>query len=64
VRTADVAADHATATLTGTLLGYIGLYVFLLISYIQALRYLASKPARSLSLAPNVRRDTAAGEAL
>jgi cytochrome d ubiquinol oxidase subunit I len=53
VSSAEVAADHASATLTGTLLGYIGLYVFLLISYIQALRYLASKPAQSLSLLPD-----------
>jgi cytochrome d ubiquinol oxidase subunit I len=52
VRTADIVADHASATVAGTLLGYIGLYVFLLASYIQALRYLASKPARSLSLQP------------
>tara|TARA_R110002049_G_scaffold175296_4_gene342593 strand:+ start:1936 stop:3297 length:1362 start_codon:yes stop_codon:yes gene_type:complete len=52
LRTADVVADHASATLSGTLFGYIGLYVFLLISYIQALRYLASKPAQSLSLLP------------
>ena len=52
LRTADVAADHASATLGGTLFGYVGLYVFLLISYIQALRYLASKPAQSLSLMP------------
>jgi cytochrome d ubiquinol oxidase subunit I len=63
VRTADVAADHASATIAGTLLGYVGLYVFLLVSYIQALRYLASKPARSLSLSPNYRGNTAAGEA-
>jgi len=50
LRSADVAADHASATLAGTLLGYLGLYAFLLASYIQALRYLASKPAQSLSL--------------
>tara|TARA_R110002072_G_scaffold2099_1_gene17682 strand:+ start:1518 stop:2873 length:1356 start_codon:yes stop_codon:yes gene_type:complete len=50
--TADVAADHTSATLSGTLFGYVGLYVFLLISYIQALRHLASKPAQSLSLVP------------
>ena len=55
VRSADVVADHASATLTGTLLGYLGLYVFLLVSYIQALRYLASKPAQSLSLLPDYR---------
>jgi len=55
LRTADLAADHAGATLTGTLLGYLGLYVFLLASYIQALRYLSSKPAQSLSLLPQAK---------
>ena len=50
--TAEVVAGHATATLMGTLLGYVGLYAFLLVSYIAALRYLATKPARSASLLP------------
>lgn len=50
LQTADVVADHASATVGGTLVGYVGLYLFLLVSYIQALRYLATKPARSLSL--------------
>ncbi|MCB1703626.1 MAG: cytochrome ubiquinol oxidase subunit I [Halioglobus sp.] len=59
--TADVAADHASATLSGTLFGYVGLYVFLLISYIQALRYLASKPAQSLSLVPGYRGNAVMG---
>jgi cytochrome bd ubiquinol oxidase subunit I len=53
VRSADVVADHASATVAGTLFGYLGLYVFLLVSYIQALRYLASKPAQSLTLEPD-----------
>jgi len=52
LRASDVAADHSSATLAGTLLGYCVLYVFLLFSYIQALRYLASKPAQSKSLLP------------
>ena len=64
VKSADVAADHSSATLTGTLLGYIGLYTFLLISYIQALRYLASKPAQSLSLEPGYKRTARVGETL
>lgn len=49
---AEVAADHASATLIGTLLGYVGLYFFLLMAYVASLRYLATKPARSLSLLP------------
>lgn len=48
VSTAEVAADHPAATLAGTLFGYIGLYLFLLVSYVQALRLMALKPARSL----------------
>ena len=50
LRSADVVADHSSATLSNTLLGYFGLYLFLLVSYIQALRYMASKPAQSLIL--------------
>ena len=49
--TAEVAADHPSATLGGTLFGYVGLYLFLLVSYVQALRLMASKPARSLDTA-------------
>ena len=52
IRTQEVVADHASATVAGTLLGYVGLYAFLLASYISALRYLSTKPARSLSLLP------------
>ncbi|MDF1822820.1 MAG: cytochrome ubiquinol oxidase subunit I [Alcanivoracaceae bacterium] len=55
LRTADVVADHSAATVMGTLLGYVGLYAFLLVSYVGALRYLATKPARSLSLMPQQR---------
>ncbi|MBV1932432.1 MAG: cytochrome ubiquinol oxidase subunit I [Porticoccaceae bacterium] len=44
----DVVADHPSATLMGTFLGYIVLYVFLLISYISTIRHLSRKPAQSL----------------
>ena len=50
LKTEDVVADHSSATMLGTLFGYIGLYLFLLVSYIGALRYMATQPARSLSL--------------
>ncbi|CAA0104210.1 Cytochrome bd ubiquinol oxidase subunit 1 [Zhongshania aliphaticivorans] len=46
----DVAADHSSATLAGTLFGYILLYLFLLASYIAALRHMSNKPATSLSM--------------
>ena len=55
LKSADVVADHASATLAGTLLGYVFLYGFLLVSYIYTLRHLASKPAQSLSLLNNFR---------
>jgi cytochrome d ubiquinol oxidase subunit I len=62
LRSADVAADHSSATLASTLFGYVGLYVFLLISYIQALRYMASKPARSRTLMQGYRETQATGK--
>ncbi|MFT4918143.1 MAG: cytochrome d ubiquinol oxidase subunit I [Zhongshania aliphaticivorans] len=46
----DVAADHSSATLAGTLFGYVALYVFLLGSYIAALRHMSNKPAASLGM--------------
>ena len=48
----DVVADHSSATVSGTLFGYILLYLFLLASYIGALRNLSAKPAASLILKP------------
>jgi cytochrome d ubiquinol oxidase subunit I len=55
LRTSEVVADHSSATVMGTLFGYVLLYVFLLVSYIAALRYMATKPARSLTLTPQQR---------
>ena len=46
----DVVADHSSATMSGTLLGYVLLYLFLLVSYIGALHQLSRKPAASLAL--------------
>ena len=56
----DVVADHSSATMSGTLFGYILLYLFLLASYIGALRQLAKKPAASLQLGPTPHFDTSA----
>lgn len=61
--TSQVAASHHSATLMGTLVGYIGLYVFLLYSYIHALRHLATKPAGSLALLPRRKVSPAEGVA-
>lgn len=48
IRTREVVAEHGGGTVLATLLVYLFLYAFLLVSYIMALRYLSSKPARSL----------------
>ncbi|MEN8721102.1 MAG: cytochrome ubiquinol oxidase subunit I, partial [Oceanococcaceae bacterium] len=48
----SVAAPHASATVMGTLVGYVLMYGFLLVSYIGALRHLATKPAASLAMGP------------
>lgn len=54
LRSAEVVAEHSSATLLGTLFGYIGLYIFLLFSYIATIRHLATKPARSLEILVDV----------
>jgi cytochrome d ubiquinol oxidase subunit I len=46
--TEDVVAGHSSGMMLGTLIAYLLLYGFLLVSYMVTLRYLASKPARSL----------------
>jgi cytochrome bd ubiquinol oxidase subunit I len=48
VKTSEIVANHPVATLMGTLVGYGLIYAFLLVSYIGAIRYMATKPARSL----------------
>ena len=48
----DVVADHAAPMMLTTLIAYLLLYAFLLAAYIGALRYLSTKPAASLELAP------------
>ena len=46
----DVVADHAGGKVLATLIGYLVMYAFLLVSYISALRFLSGKPAQSLVL--------------
>ena len=45
---ADVVADHSSGIMLSTFSGYMALYLFILVSYIATLRYMASKPAASL----------------
>ena len=54
LRVQDMVADHSAATVASTLLGYVLLYVLLLISYVAAIRHLATKPAESLAMGPVV----------
>ncbi|MFT6724471.1 MAG: cytochrome d ubiquinol oxidase subunit I, partial [Arenicella sp.] len=49
VTTAEVVADHPPSILLITLSAYFAMYAFLLVSYISAIFYMSSKPARSLS---------------
>jgi len=44
----DVVGNHSASMIWSTLIGYLALYAFLLISYIGALRFLSAKPAQSL----------------
>ena len=48
VSTSEVVAQHPSATLAGTLFGYVGLYIALMIAYMKALRIMAVKPAKLL----------------
>ena len=45
IRTDEVVAQHSAGMVLGTLLAYLALYLFLLVSYIGALLYLSSKQA-------------------
>jgi cytochrome d ubiquinol oxidase subunit I len=47
---ADTVAPHPAAKVAVTLAAYAVLYTFLLISYVLTLRYLATKPAKSLRM--------------
>lgn len=48
LRVSEVVADHAGGTVLTTLIAYTLLYGFLLISYVAALRHMATKPSRSM----------------
>jgi len=48
--TADVVADHPAGMLLSTLIAYALIYIFLLISYIMTIRYMATKLARSQTM--------------
>ena len=52
LRTADLVGDHATGTVLSTLVAYLLLYAFLLVSYILVLTYMASHPAKPTGNSP------------
>jgi cytochrome d ubiquinol oxidase subunit I len=58
---AEVVAPHPAAKVGGTLIAYAVLYAFLLTSYILTLRYMGTKPAKSLRMLGQV-RDPLVGE--
>lgn len=50
VRTSEVVAPHGGGVVLTTLVTYLMVYMLLLLAYLGAIRYLASKPAESLAL--------------
>lgn len=48
LRVSEIVADHDGGVVLASLVAYVALYMFLLYSYVRAVRYLATKPARSL----------------
>jgi len=52
---AEVVAPHPASKVAGTLIAYTVLYAFLLVSYILTLRYMGTKPAKSLRMLGPVR---------
>ena len=58
LKSEDVVAGHSTGMMMSTLITYLLLYGFLLVSYIFTLRYLATKPARSITTLQQKGRDS------
>jgi cytochrome d ubiquinol oxidase subunit I len=52
LRTADLVGPHAPGTVLSTLIAYLVLYAFLLVSYVGVLIYMASHPAKPTGPSP------------
>jgi cytochrome d ubiquinol oxidase subunit I len=52
LRTADLVGDHAAGTVLTTLLAYLALYAFLLVSYVLVLMYMSTHPAKPTGNSP------------
>jgi len=65
MKTQEVVADHGPGVMFGTFMAYMALYVFVLVSYIATLRYMATKPAASLTASIHIQHpDQQAGGSL
>ncbi|MDX2465470.1 MAG: cytochrome ubiquinol oxidase subunit I [Porticoccus sp.] len=53
LKVSDVVANHTSGMVLSTLIGYLVLYLFILVSYIATLRFLSTKPAASLIASGN-----------
>ncbi|HSH90217.1 MAG TPA: cytochrome ubiquinol oxidase subunit I [Ramlibacter sp.] len=53
LRTADLVADHAPGMVLSTLVAYLVVYAFLLVSYVLVLMYMATHPAQPTSQTPH-----------
>lgn len=58
LKSEDVVAGHSAGMMMSTLIAYLLLYGFLLVSYIFTLRYLATIPARSITTLQQKGRDS------
>ena len=52
LRTADLVGDHETGTVLASLVAYLALYAFLLVSYVRVLVHMASQPAQPTGNSP------------
>jgi len=62
LKSEDVVAEHGSGMMMSTLITYLLLYGFLLVSYIFTLRHLAAAPARSSSTLQQRARDSQSGD--
>ena len=49
LRTAEVVANHGSGMVLSSLIAYLSLYGFLLVSYLLTIRYMATHPSRSFA---------------
>jgi cytochrome d ubiquinol oxidase subunit I len=62
LKISDVVANHTSGMVLSTLIGYLLLYIFILVSYIATLRFLSTKPAASLMALGNYKPTHSQGD--